>query len=89
MNAVMQACLEAEGLEIAEDRYEPKKNKGLARTIRAARDALIPDNYIYRVIEFAKQGYTEINIKTYDIDWDLDAYLTVSGQNSIPYSLNP
>lgn len=82
MNAVLAACLEGEGLDQAEDRYIPKRNKGLARAIRAAREALIPDNYIYRVIEFAKQGYTELSIKTYDTDWDSDAYLTVSGQNS-------
>ncbi len=82
MNAVMAACLEGEGLDQEDDRYDPKLNKGLARAIRAARAALIPDNYLYRVIEFAKQGYTELNVKTYDTDWDSDAYLTVSGQNS-------
>jgi ribonucleoside-diphosphate reductase alpha chain len=34
------------------------------------------------VIQFAKQGYKDINFPTYDTDWDSDAYLTVSGQNS-------
>ena len=34
------------------------------------------------MIEFARQGHTEIEFKTYDTDWDSDAYLTVSGQNS-------
>ena len=82
MNAVLAACLEGEGLNHEPDRYDPKRNQGLARAIRAARAALIPDNYIYRVIEFAKQGYTQISIRTYDTDWDSDAYLTVSGQNS-------
>src|SRR3546814_19587459 len=28
------------------------------------------------------QGYTEIDFPTYDTDWDSDAYLSVSGQNS-------
>ena len=82
MNAVMAACRECEGTDREEDRYNPKLNKGLARSIHAARAALVPDNYIYRVIEFAKQGYTDLRIKTYDVDWDSDAYLTVSGQNS-------
>ncbi len=82
MNAVMAACLEGENLEKAEDRFDAKINKGLSRSIRAARDAMVPDNYIYRVIEFAKQGYTALDIKTYDTDWDSEAYLTVSGQNS-------
>ena len=43
---------------------------------------MIPDNYIERVISFARQGYTDIEFQTYDTDWDSDAYLSVSGQNS-------
>ncbi len=34
------------------------------------------------MIQFAKQGYKDIHFPTYDTDWDSDAYLTVSGQNS-------
>jgi ribonucleoside-diphosphate reductase alpha chain len=34
------------------------------------------------VIQFAKQGYKDINFDIYDTDWDSEAYLTVSGQNS-------
>jgi ribonucleoside-diphosphate reductase alpha chain len=43
---------------------------------------MVPDNYIKRVIQFARQGYKDIEFPTYDTDWDSDAYLTVSGQNS-------
>ena len=43
---------------------------------------MIPENYIQRVIQFAEQGFTEIEFPTYDTDWDSEAYLTVSGQNS-------
>ena len=43
---------------------------------------MVPDNFIKRVIQFAKQGYKDIDFPTYDTDWDGDAYLTVSGQNS-------
>ena len=42
----------------------------------------MPDNYIRRIIQFAKQGYKDIDFPIYDTDWDSDAYLTVSGQNS-------
>src|SRR5205823_5054995 len=49
---------------------------------RAARRNAVPDNYIRRVIQFAKQGYTDIDFPIYDTDWDSEAYLTVSGQNS-------
>ena len=34
------------------------------------------------MIQFAEQGYTQIEFNTYDTDWDCEAYLTVSGQNS-------
>ena len=44
--------------------------------------AMVPENYIQRVIQFARQGYTEIEFATYDTDWDSEAYRTVSGQNS-------
>jgi ribonucleoside-diphosphate reductase alpha chain len=78
--AVMKACVNCEGP--GADCFDPKKNPALRREVRAARKAMIPDNYIERVISFAKQGYTSINFKTYDTDWDSEAYLSVSGQNS-------
>jgi ribonucleoside-diphosphate reductase alpha chain len=37
---------------------------------------------IKRVIQYARQGYKEIDFPIYDTDWDSEAYLTVSGQNS-------
>ncbi len=40
------------------------------------------DDVHQRVIQFAKQGYKEIDFPIYDTDWDSEAYLTVSGQNS-------
>ena len=81
LNAIIDACHGAE--ESAGDaRYDPRKNKALKKQIQLARKTLIPENYIQRVIDFARQGYTEIWFPTYDTDWDSDAYLTVSGQNS-------
>ncbi len=43
---------------------------------------MVPENYIQRILEFAKQGFRSIEFKTYNTDWDSEAYLTVSGQNS-------
>jgi ribonucleoside-diphosphate reductase alpha chain len=80
LKAVMKACVNCEGSN--DDCFDPKKNPALRREVKAARKAMIPDNYIERVINFAKQGYKEIEFKTYDTDWDSEAYLTVSGQNS-------
>lgn len=80
LNAIMAACHD-ESVEPASS-LDPKVNKGLRKTIIEARRALIPENYIQRVMQFAGQGYTSIKFPTYDTDWDSDAYLTVSGQNA-------
>ena len=54
----------------------------MKREIKLARRAMVPDNFIKRVIQFARQGYNDIDFPIYDTDWDSEAYLTVSGQNS-------
>ena len=88
MNLVMQACLQGcDGDKCEKDgdsdcNFDPRKNGNLKTAILAARAAMIPENYIQRVIQFAKQGYTEISFPVFDTDWDSEAYLTVSGQNS-------
>ncbi len=78
LNKVMSACGAVGGKEA----FEPKTNPALKRAIRAARRVAIPENFIQRVVEFARQGYASIEFRTYNTDWDSDAYLTVSGQNS-------
>ncbi len=80
MAAVMKACVNCEADN--EDCFDPAKNPALKREIKAAKKNSVPENYIQRVIQFARQGYTAIEFKTYDTDWDSEAYLTVSGQNS-------
>ncbi|HEY2071325.1 MAG TPA: adenosylcobalamin-dependent ribonucleoside-diphosphate reductase, partial [Rhizomicrobium sp.] len=80
LKAVLKACINCDGS--GDDCYDPKKNPALRREIKAARKAMIPDNYIERVISFAKQGFKDIDFRVYDTDWDSEAYLTVSGQNS-------
>ncbi|MER8368993.1 vitamin B12-dependent ribonucleotide reductase [Mesorhizobium sp. M0306] len=80
LEAIMKACINCEGN--GDDCFDPAVNTALKREIKAAKKDAVPENYIYRVIQFAKQGYTSMSFKTYDTDWDSDAYLTVSGQNS-------
>jgi ribonucleoside-diphosphate reductase alpha chain len=80
LKAVMKACVNCEGS--GDDCFDPEKNPALRREIKLARRNLVPDNYIKRVIQFAKQGYKDIAFDIYDTDWDSEAYLTVSGQNS-------
>ena len=78
--AIMKACVNCEGS--GDDCFDPAINTALKREIRAAKKNFVPENYVRRVIQFARQGYTQIEFKTYDTDWDSEAYLTVSGQNS-------
>ena len=80
LKAVLKACVNCEGS--GDDCFNPEKNPALKREIKLARRSLVPDNLIKRVIQFAKQGYTDIDFPIYDTDWDSEAYLTVSGQNS-------
>jgi len=84
LNAIMAACHDFDfaGEDDEEQAFDPKANAALKDAMKGARKAMIPENYVQRVIQFAKQGYTEIKFHTYDTDWDSDAYLTVSGQNS-------
>ncbi|WP_420393639.1 vitamin B12-dependent ribonucleotide reductase [Acuticoccus sp.] len=80
LTAVMKACVNCEGS--GDDCFDPAKNPALKREIRAAKKAQVPENYVRRVVQFARQGYTEIDFPTFDTDWDSEAYLTVAGQNS-------
>ncbi|WP_418137173.1 vitamin B12-dependent ribonucleotide reductase [Agrobacterium sp. El2ro-1b] len=80
LKAIMKACVNCEADN--GDCFDPAKNPALKREIRAAKKDMVPENYVKRVIQFAQQGYKDIQFKTYDTDWDSEAYLTVSGQNS-------
>src|SRR3970040_2572861 len=66
------------------DRIEadPKQNAGLRAAVREARAAFVPEAYIQKTLQLASSGVTEIVFPEYDTDWDSEAYLTVSGQNS-------
>ncbi len=64
------------------DAFDPKKNNALKAAIKGARKVMIPETYVKRVLQYAEQGFTSIEFPTYDTDWDSDAYLSVSGQNS-------
>jgi ribonucleoside-diphosphate reductase alpha chain len=79
LKAIMKACVNCEG---SDDCFDPNRNPALKREVKAAKSALVPENYIRRIIQFARQGYTDVEFNTYNTDWDSEAYLTVSGQNS-------
>lgn len=82
LSEVMTACNDStDGLE-GDALFDTKRNKALRKAIIAARKSMVSENFIQRVIQFARQGYTDIDFPVFDADWDSEAYLTVSGQNS-------
>jgi ribonucleoside-diphosphate reductase alpha chain len=80
LKEVISACwLQDEG---EETRFDVQKNKALKKAVRRGLDCFIPENYIYRVIQLARQGVKDIEFEEYDTNWTSEGYLTVSGQNS-------
>ncbi len=79
LNAILRSVVSYEN---AADRYDPSKNLAFRAAVLDARSALLPENYIARVLQLAKQGYTHIEVEEFDTDWNSKAYFTVSGQNS-------
>ncbi|MCT4558572.1 MAG: vitamin B12-dependent ribonucleotide reductase [Pelagimonas sp.] len=80
LNGIFDAIRVWDGAEA--DAYDTKKNDALKSAVRAAKSAMIPETYIKRVLDYARQGYASIEFPTYDTDWDSEAYASVSGQNS-------
>ncbi|MTH36494.1 vitamin B12-dependent ribonucleotide reductase [Paracoccus limosus] len=65
-----------------EDATDPARNGALKSAIRSAKRSMIPETYVNRVLQYARQGFDSIEFRTYDTDWDSEAYASVSGQNS-------
>ncbi|MEO9573810.1 MAG: vitamin B12-dependent ribonucleotide reductase [Tateyamaria sp.] len=80
LNGLFAAIKAWDGAE--EDAYDPKKNDSLKEAVKAAKKVAIPETYVKRVLDYARQGHTSIEFPTYDTDWDSEAYNSVSGQNS-------
>jgi ribonucleoside-diphosphate reductase alpha chain len=77
LQAVLQATRTGDRVQA-----DPKQNPGLRAAMREARAAFVPEAYIQKTLHLAASGVTEIVFPEYDTDWDSEAYLTVSGQNS-------
>lgn len=80
LNGIFEAIRSWDGAEAVA--YDPSVNEGLKKAVREAKKVAIPETYIKRVLDYAKQGHTSIEFPTYDTDWDSEAYSSVSGQNS-------
>src|SRR5712671_2989991 len=80
MKAILRACVNCEGP--GDDCFDPEKNPALKKEIKLARRAFVPEPLIKKTIQMGRQGHTNIDFETFTADWDSEAYLTVSGQNS-------
>ena len=76
----MRACHATD--ETGEERFNPRENAALANALAEARASMVPENYVRRVIDLARQGYTAIEFPEFSTDWNSDSYSTVAGQNS-------
>ena len=65
-----------------EGRFDQEVNPGLRRAmVRAIREH-VPQPHIQRILDLAKQGWKGVDFEILDTNWQGEAYLTASGQNS-------
>ncbi|MCS6850595.1 MAG: adenosylcobalamin-dependent ribonucleoside-diphosphate reductase, partial [Gemmataceae bacterium] len=79
LNAILQA---AHRWPNRDERFDRTRNTDLNRAIVEAHRAFVPANYIERILQLGRQGFTSVDFEEYDTDWGSKAYYTVSGQNS-------
>ncbi|MAE75907.1 MAG: hypothetical protein CMJ85_03435 [Planctomycetes bacterium] len=60
----------------------PRDNAALRAAVRNARSCYVPDQMIRKALQIIGQGVRDMGLADFDVNWDSEAYLTVSGQNS-------
>ena len=80
LNAIITAAHDTRVPEHA--RFDPVLNASLRHAIRDAIASGVPSGAAQNALDYARQGYTRIEVEQYDTAWDSEAYVTVSGQNS-------
>ena len=63
-------------------RFDQRTNLGLRRAMVGAIKDSVPQAHIQRIVDLAKQGWKGVEFEVLDTDWQGEAYMTVSGQNS-------
>jgi ribonucleoside-diphosphate reductase alpha chain len=79
---MMQKRLQAIMDEAIVSGADYKTNKRLAKLMQSAVKDEVPMNFILRVLTLAEQGFTTLDMRTFDTHYEGEAYITVSGQNS-------
>ena len=80
LNAILAAAHDTRIPESA--RTDLALNSHLRDAVRKAINRGVPSGATQQALDYAKQGYTALQIDQYDTGWDSEAYATVSGQNS-------
>ncbi len=80
LSAVWKACHDEE--LTSDDRCDPDANPALKRAMRQARRAGVPAGAVEQTIARARQGGAAPDWPVFDVNWDGDAYASVSGQNA-------
>ncbi len=63
-------------------KFDKHRNTALKKALIECKKDGVPENYIVRVMDLARQGYKEILFEEMTSDWQSQAYQTVAGQNS-------
>jgi ribonucleoside-diphosphate reductase alpha chain len=80
LNAIISAAHDTRVPDHA--RLDASLNASLREAIREAIAVGIPSGAAQNALDYARQGYTRLEVEQYDTAWDSEAYVTVSGQNS-------
>jgi len=80
MNAIIRAAHDTRVPEQA--RLDAQLNPHLRDEMRQALAFGVPSGAIQSALDYARQGYTSLQVEHYNTEWDSEAYATVSGQNS-------
>lgn len=75
LNEIMKVAHEKKSVNI-------KENAALRRAVKRALKADVPINYVQRALMLVKQDKKELDFLVMDANYESEAYLTVSGQNS-------
>ena len=77
---LLDAVQEYQGLE--RDRLDPNHNTRLKKALREALDDGLPSSFLYYTLRMISLTGSIPNLEEYTVDWEGQAYLSVSGQSS-------
>ncbi len=80
INQIISAAHDTRVPEAA--RLDAALNPHLRKALREAISTGVPTGATQNALDYARQGYTRLEVEQYDTGWDSEAYATVSGQNS-------